>query len=391
MGGMRHANRISAAALRRALLDWYDAGHRELPWRSARDPYAIWVSEVMLQQTQAARVAEYWPRFMAAFPTASVLAGARADDVLAAWSGLGYYRRARMLHEAAALVVARGGLPRTASELRDLPGMGEYTAAAVASIAFGEAVPVLDGNAVRVFGRLLALKESHPTAARVRELRELAERLIDPARPGDWNQAVMELGAVVCLPPAPRCSVCPIARSCGARRSGAPASYARPRRSAGTVRFAEAAAVIVRNGRVLMVPGPGAQGWWGGLWMLPRVAVTGAADAPALLAEAVRREFGPVCEFDGRPAPFRYSVTRHRVDGFAYRAVKVRGAVRRGSGARWLVLGEAVAAGMPAPDRRVLSGIIDAARAPGRGAARVPLTPRARRRTRAAPRATRRS
>jgi len=207
--------------MRTALLEWYERSRRDLPWRRSRDPYAIWVSEIMLQQTRVAVVVERYQAFMARFPTVAALAQASEQDVLALWSGLGYYRRARMLHKAAQVVVAdrNGVMPETVAELRKLPGVGGYTSAAIASIAHGEPVAVVDGNVERVLCRLAGWDASRgkgSTDLRNR-IEAMAARLLDPERPGDFNQAVMELGATVCLPRNPQCLMCPVSSSCKTR------------------------------------------------------------------------------------------------------------------------------------------------------------------------------
>jgi A/G-specific adenine glycosylase len=208
-------------ALRQRLLDWYGACRRDLPWRRSRDPYAIWVSEIMLQQTRVAVVVERYQAFLQRFPTLLALALAAEQEVLALWSGLGYYRRARMLHKAARFVADRlkGNLPAAAEELRVLPGIGAYTAAAIASIAHGERVAVVDGNVERVLCRVAAwdCEGRKGGAALKRKVDGLAAQLLDPQRPGDFNQAMMELGATVCLPRKPLCLACPLAPDCVTR------------------------------------------------------------------------------------------------------------------------------------------------------------------------------
>jgi A/G-specific adenine glycosylase len=221
---------ISPHALSARLLRWYDAHARELPWRasgSAPDPtgtrgYAVWISEVMLQQTRVETVKSYYARFLDRFPTVVALAEAPLDDVLGAWSGLGYYRRARALHAAAREVAARHGgvMPRTYADLGELPGVGAYTAGAVASIAFGQRVPAVDGNVNRVLSRLYACDEPLGSSRSVSRLRAIAEAFVSETRPGDHNQALMELGATICIPRAPRCEVCPLSDACEARRAG---------------------------------------------------------------------------------------------------------------------------------------------------------------------------
>jgi len=203
---------------RRNLLQWFDQNARDLPWRQTRDPWAIWVSETMLQQTRVSVVIDYYTRFMARFPTLRQLAEADEAEVLALWSGLGYYRRARALHEAARAVVSEhaGVIPQTAAALSRLPGVGVYTAAAVASIAFGEPVAAVDGNVERVLTRYFG-HEPVPGVARSGELRRAAEQLVDPERPGDFNQAMMDLGATVCLPKSPMCLACAVREGCVTR------------------------------------------------------------------------------------------------------------------------------------------------------------------------------
>ncbi len=212
------ASKQGKAEFRRDLLRWFDQNARDLPWRRTRDPYAIWVSETMLQQTRVAVVIDYYTRFMERFPTLASLAEAKESEVLAQWSGLGYYRRARALHESARAVMAEhdGKIPGVAAELARLPGVGVYTAGAVASIAFGECVAAIDGNVERVLTRYFG-HEPVPGAARSGELRRNAEELVDPDRPGAFNEAMMELGATLCLPRAPLCLTCPLRQGCATR------------------------------------------------------------------------------------------------------------------------------------------------------------------------------
>lgn len=209
-------------ALRKALLAWYTANRRDLPWRRHPNPYRTWVSEIMLQQTRVAAVLEHFRLFLEAFPDITALASAPEEKVLALWSGLGYYRRARMLHRAAQVVVSElhGRMPQTSEGLRELPGVGRYTAAAIASIAYGEAVAVVDGNVERVLCRLAGWEAGSRKgggAALRHKIEVLAGRLLDRARPGDFNQAIMELGATVCAPRNPQCPVCPLMADCKTR------------------------------------------------------------------------------------------------------------------------------------------------------------------------------
>jgi A/G-specific adenine glycosylase len=210
---VRLKNRVP---FRRALLRWYDRHHRKLPWRETRDPYRIWLSEIMLQQTRVAAVLDHYRIFLERFPTIEKLAVSSEDAVLAAWSGLGYYRRARMLHKCARQIVEQhaGCFPRNAQALQALPGIGRYTAAAIASIAFAEPIAVVDGNVERVLQRL------HGTVLATKLTWHYAESLLDRSRPGDFNQAMMELGATVCLPRDPQCELCPVRKWCVTKGEG---------------------------------------------------------------------------------------------------------------------------------------------------------------------------
>jgi A/G-specific adenine glycosylase len=251
------------------LLAWFDRHRRDLPWRRTTDPYRIWVSEVMLQQTRVEAVLPFYERFLARFGSVEELARAPLAEVLALWSGLGYYRRARQLHAAAAQVVAAGGFPRTVAGLLALPGIGAYTAAAVASIAFGVAAPVLDGNVERVMARRLALDADPKRRDARARLLAAAAALVDPARPGDSNQALMELGATLCVPQRPRCLLCPVRRGCLAAASGTQESYPPPRkRRAGEIRRL-LVAVARRQGSVLLFRRSERSSLLAGTWELP--------------------------------------------------------------------------------------------------------------------------
>jgi A/G-specific adenine glycosylase len=266
----------SRPALRRALLRWYESEGRDLPWRvrpedrargASPDPYAVWLSEIMLQQTTVAHAAPYWRRFLARWPTVSDLAAADRDEVMAAWAGLGYYARARNLIACARTVAAAGGaFPDDEAALRALPGVGPYTAAAIRAIAFDAPANVVDGNVERVVARLHAVETPLPRAKP--ELRDLAGELADPRRPGDYAQALMDLGATVCTPRDPACDPCPWSRWCAARASGSPAGY--PRREARKARPTRrgVAYLVLRDGAVWLRRRP-ARGLLGGMLEVP--------------------------------------------------------------------------------------------------------------------------
>jgi A/G-specific adenine glycosylase len=254
---------MDKAVFRRLLLTWYEKSQRKLPWRGASDPYHILVSEIMLQQTRVAVVEERYRKFIAQFPSAERLARAKEATVLAAWSGLGYYRRARALHGAAKEVVWRGSFPRMTTELMELPGVGRYTAAAVASIAFGEPVAVVDGNVKRVIDRIVNHKAADSSPVKEKQYWEIAGQLLDRQSPGDFNQAIMELGALVCLPAQPLCHACPVADMCGAR--GPTQKAERPARRKAELHYALAR----RNGSVLLRQRNKQSSLMPGMWELP--------------------------------------------------------------------------------------------------------------------------
>ncbi|RMF72215.1 MAG: A/G-specific adenine glycosylase, partial [Planctomycetota bacterium] len=274
----RRASRSSAAAvgvfdprervaLRRALLAWFRRHQRDLPWRRTRDPYAIWLSEIMLQQTRVESVRPYYERFIARFPTVRSLAAAALDDVLALWSGLGYYARGRNLHRAAQVIVERhdGRLPRCHHGLLTLPGVGRYTAAAIASIAFDAPVAAVDGNVKRVLARLALVREPIDALPVGEGLQRIADELLARRAPGDFNQALMELGATICTPKNPNCRRCPLRNWCRAARRGLQSTIPlrRPKRAPRVVEAASAA--IWRAKRLLLVQRR-PHGLLGGLW-----------------------------------------------------------------------------------------------------------------------------
>jgi A/G-specific adenine glycosylase len=247
---------------RKQLLAWFLQFQRNLPWRRTRDPYRIWLSEIMLQQTRVATVIPYYERFLERFPDVRALAEAPQEDVLRLWSGLGYYSRARNLQRAAQEIVAKHGgkFPHALEEALALPGIGQYTAAAILSIAYGAKHAVLDGNVARVLARLGAVRGDLRESKRWRTLQESADNLLDPKSPGEWNQAMMELGAIVCTPRAPQCLLCPVAKFCRARQLGLAERLPEKRKKRATEEITLAAAVFLdHRGRTFLLPPPGAK------------------------------------------------------------------------------------------------------------------------------------
>ncbi len=301
-----------AASLRRALLAFYRKRGRDLPWRKTRDPYAIWVSEVMLQQTQVQTVAPRFADFMSRFPDVEALASAQETTVCEAWAGLGYYRRARHLHRAARTIVAElhGEIPSGEAGLRKLPGIGAYTAAAIASIAFSAKTPAVDGNLLRVLARVFVLPGRADDPALLRAVHAQARRLVDCPQPGDINQALMDLGATLCHVENPTCRDCPLRRFCRASRAGTPTAY--PGKKVRTTRqsLRVAFAWIDRDGALLLEQ-RALDGLWPGLWELPSAS---GARAKQALAERLGQELGPPL------SRISHDLTHRRVSASVYRA-----------------------------------------------------------------------
>ena len=251
--------RRELTAFRKQLLGWFEQYQRDLPWRRTKDPYRIWLSEIMLQQTRVAAVIPYYERFLDRFPDIHALAGAPQEEVLRLWSGLGYYSRARNLQRAAQEIVAKHGgiFPRGEKDALELPGIGSYTAAAILSIAYGAKHAVLDGNVARVLARIFAVQGDLRDAKRWPSLQKSADALLDPKSPSDWNQAMMELGATLCTPQSPQCLMCPVTQFCQARKLGLAESLPERRKKRETENIALAAAVLLDpRGRTMLLPPP---------------------------------------------------------------------------------------------------------------------------------------
>jgi A/G-specific adenine glycosylase len=305
----------TCGTLRKALADWYAGSHRDLPWRRTRDPYRIWVSEVMLQQTQVRTVEPYYSRFISQFPDVIHLAHADLQSVLKLWEGLGYYSRARNLHRAAGIVASRvdGRIPDTWEALRALPGIGDYICAAVLSIAFGRAHAVVDGNVKRVLARLFLVDAPTNRSSSHKAFHALADRLLDRRDPGGHNQALMELGALVCTPGAPRCRQCPAQEVCLALREGHVHRYPRrePRRPLPERRFV--AAAVVKAGRILLVKRPDS-GLLGGLWEFPGGELAEGEDPDRALRSHIEKTVNLVVRVERRIASISHGYTHFRLN-----------------------------------------------------------------------------
>ena len=326
------------------LLLWYDQTKRDLPWRRTRDPYAVWLSEIMLQQTRTETVRAYWQRFLARFPDVQALAAASQEDVLKMWEGLGYYSRARNLHACAKAVCSRcgGRFPRTAAELKTLPGIGDYTAGAVASIAFGERVPAVDGNVERVVSRLRGIREDVSVPSVRRALRAQADALVPPDRPGDWNQAMMDLGARICIPGAPRCPECPVSSFCDAYAAGDAPSLPRKAKKAPQKLERRAVGLVWHDGRVLLYRCE--SGLLAGMWLFP-CPEGGPDDLLAFLAA------NGVCACLISPAGSARHVFTHRIWEMSLYTLRADSPVCPPAW-RWFAPGELETIAIPAAMRR---------------------------------------
>ena len=313
---------------RRILIDWYRANRRDLPWRRTDDPYAIWVSETMLQQTRVETVIPYYEKFLARFPDIETLADAPTDDVLGLWAGLGYYSRARNLQRAARLVRDRhdGALPDSPEALRELPGIGRYTAGAVASIAFDRPEPIVDGNVERVLTRLHGIREELKAPGTQRRLWEEAAALARGKDPGDLNQALMELGATTCTPRQPDCPACPLRRRCAARQSGNPEAFPVRARAAAPQRVTAVAGWLLRRGRVLAVRR--GEGLLSGLWELPGNVIARNAAPRAALLRALTERVGLTVPGAEHIGSVDHAFTHRRLRLHVFRCDTPRGRVR---------------------------------------------------------------
>jgi len=340
--------------IRNRLLGWFNTAKRELPWRGSKDPYRIWVSEVMLQQTTVGAVRGRYEAFLERFPDVVSLADAPRESVLAEWSGLGYYARARNLHAAAGIVAREHGgrLPDNPTALRKLPGFGEYMSAAVASLAYGVRAPAADANVDRVVSRLFAIAGLAGSRAHRAAVLEATERLLPDERPGDLIAAFMDLGQTICTPRAPACMLCPLLSDCAAAAAGEPARYPMKKRRPPMERVAYAAADVRSGGRILMVRRP--PGWLAGMWELPSAEGSTPAAARRALSKRLRA-LGLRLEVSAPRHFASHTIMRRKLEIEILAAAKVTpGRSRNGHDVRWFRPEELRAAAIPTLTRKIV-------------------------------------
>jgi A/G-specific adenine glycosylase len=321
------------------LLYWFDHERRDLPWRKNVTPYRVWISEVMLQQTQVSTVLPYFRAFLRRFPSVRVLAEATTDEVMDAWSGLGYYRRARSLHEAAKVIVKEynSRFPRDLRQALALPGVGRYTAGAVLSIAYAQRYGIVDANVKRVLRRLFAVLPSSESGANERILQELADILVSDSRPGDFNQAIMELGAQVCTPRDPGCTVCPISRFCVAFREGSAKGTSATSRKGASRNLYLICLLIHKGGKILIVRDRSAR-WYADLWHLPFLDTSSLTVHQNRIVNEIRRTIGLTVKVNRLLLENSFSITVHKVKQKVVSCTVVDGRIIsvRGRSTRWI-------------------------------------------------------
>lgn len=350
----------------RRVVQWFRKAHRPMPWRSDPSPYKVWVSEIMLQQTQVATVIPYFDRFIARFPCVHDLAGASLHAVMLAWEGLGYYSRARNLHAAARYIVAElgGAIPRTSQALAELPGIGAYSSAAIASIAFGESVPAVDGNVMRVCARLWGMDRPMGAAVLASEVRNRLRPCIRNVDPSHFNQAMMEIGALLCRPRNPKCPVCPLALDCVGVRVGRPADFPVKRRKPQVPHYVLAAGVVCRHGRVVIVKRREKE-MLAGLWEFPCGRKHQGESEDAAVARVVRLFAGIPVMVQGRVAVFQHAYSHFRV---TVKAFQCAGNAKADTGsmpprqAKWVFPKDLVRYPMSRVSRRIADAICRVAR-----------------------------
>jgi A/G-specific adenine glycosylase len=345
-----HAEQFDFAIMRRRLKSWYKKKGRELPWRNLDDPYRVWISEIMLQQTTVTAVIPYYERFFNRFPDVRSLANSNQQDVLALWEGLGYYSRARNLHKAAQVIVAEHGgiLPRSADALQTLPGIGRYTAGAIASFAMGQSAPIVEANTLRLYARLLGMTDDPRTTAGQKQLWNFAEAILPKKNAGDTNQALMDLGSLVCTPREPDCPNCPLLRFCRAAELGKQAEIPRPKQKTKITELQDICVAIL-DGKKVLLRQRQLNERWAGLWDFPRwtsekalpklsVSLLPRASLEQSIITEIRERTGYEIDHGPLSEVIKHSVTRYRIELFCFTAKKVSGRKKSGEPLEWVPL-----------------------------------------------------
>lgn len=349
---------IEIQSLRKALIDWYLVNQRDLPWRKASNPYPIWVSEVMLQQTQVSTVLPYYREFLKRFPSLKRLARANLQEILKAWEGLGYYARARNLHKAAGVVINRhkGIIPQSWQDFRKLPGVGDYIAAAVLSIAFNKSYPVVDGNVKRVLSRLLVVQEPVNQSRSKKIFQQAAAELLDAQMPGSFNQAIMELGAMVCKPRNPLCQACPVQTWCLAYQTGRTSEFPRKLKKAAVPQYQITVGVVFKNGRVLITRRK-PEGLLGGLWEFPGGKIKKAEKAEAACIREIKEEVNLAVKIDSHLCRVRHAYTHFKIQMEVFCCSYVAGRIRLNGPVdhRWIRLDQLAEFPLPKANHKFLS------------------------------------
>jgi A/G-specific adenine glycosylase len=360
----------SLAGLRTKLLNWFDRHRRNLPWRASRDPYRVWVSEVMLQQTTVAAVIPYFERFLIAFPTVEALARADEQQVLKLWEGLGYYRRARHLHAAAKTLAAScvGELPDDPAVWASLPGVGRYILGAVLSQAFDRKLPIVEANSLRVLSRLFGYRGDPREGEGKAWVWSAAEALLPPKRAGDFNQALMELGALVCLPTGPACERCPLAANCLANRESLQEKIPPPKKQP-TISEVHEVGVVVRDGdQILLCQRPPDAGRWQNMWEVPHAPRAGDEDESIAAVRVARELTGLDVETGERLLTIRHAVTRYRIALVCVEATPLGGRFKPGfySACEWLTPDQLAKHPVSSPQRKLMTELMTLYRQPPR-------------------------
>jgi A/G-specific adenine glycosylase len=326
------------SAIRRKLLRWFDTNQRDLPWRKSKTPYRVWISEIMLQQTQVATVIDYYRRFLKRFPNVKKLAAANESEVLKLWEGLGYYRRARQLHAAAQVIVDQhqGKFPTDFEQVLALPGVGRYTAGAILSISQDQKLPILEGNTIRLFARLMLMDDDTTSTVNQKSLWAYSESLLPRKRAGDFNQALMELGSEICKPRNPLCSDCPIKMHCPTRAENRQREIPKPKKPPKYEDIQEAVLLVQRNERILIrlcLPDER----WAGLWDFPRFGMT-SLNSKKQLADELKKATGLSTRLTDQDITIKHAVTRFRITLNCYSADKIQGRLKSGTTFEWVEL-----------------------------------------------------